>query len=60
MPLLGPDGNPLSDQDLINLPFMMPMNMDGSGGMMNMPIMPQNMITNGTLFLLSASKGQPD
>lgn len=57
MPLLGPDGNPLSDQDLINLPLMMPMMMDGSG-MMNMPIMPQNNITNGMPFLPSVWQGE--
>lgn len=57
MPMLGPDGNILSDQDLMNMPLMMPMMLDASG-MMNIPSMPQNNITNGTLLSPSADQGR--
>lgn len=47
--MVGPDGNLLSNEELMNMPLMMPMMMDGSG-MLNMPSMPQNNITNGRLL----------
>lgn len=48
LPMVGPDGNLLSNEEIMNMPLMMPMMMDGSG-MLNMPSMPQNNITNGML-----------
>lgn len=48
LPMVGPDGNLLSNEELMNMPLMVPMMMDGSG-MMNMPSIPQNNITNGRL-----------
>lgn len=51
LPMVGPDGNLLSNEEIMNMPLMMPMMMDGSG-MLNMPSMPQNNITNGMLSYL--------
>lgn len=48
LPMMAHDGTLLTDQDLMNMPLMMPMVMDGNG----MPNMPQNGITNGTSALI--------
>lgn len=49
LPMVGADGNLLSSEELMNMPLMMPMMMDG-GGMLNMSSLPQNNITNGRLL----------
>lgn len=53
LPMVGPDGNLLSNEEIMNMPLMMPMMMDGSG-MLNMPSMPQNNITNGMMSCVAS------
>lgn len=50
LPMLPQDGSLLTDEQLMNLPLMMPMMMDNNG-MLNMP---QNGMTNGTSLPVAA------
>lgn len=59
LPMLPQDGSLLSDEQLMNMPLMMPLMMD-AGGMLNLPNMPNmaglapNNMTNGKRFLFCA------
>lgn len=60
LPMLGPDGNLLTEQELMSMPLMMPMMMDGTGmmNMPSMPSMPQTNITNGMLLFPKPSQAE--